>query len=187
MFNSSHRLFSVLTYISTFMIIQSLFSNIKDHSKVKLACILPLELPECQVRHTSCDLTRKCTQPEGQLSSVNFPNQYFYQGSSCTWQIATRESTYITMRFLAFDVPSWDVCISSFLSIHDGPNDQSYVLGKHCNLHLPPTNMRTGFNFAYIWLRTTTGNPGAGFHLDYASEVFTPAQASANATGKYLL
>ena len=137
------------------------------------------------MRHTSCDSTQLCTYPRAYLASVNYPNQYFYEGSSCTWSIITERNTFIVMRFLTFDVPSWDECLSSVVSIHDGDTDKDVVIGLFCNVIPPPEHIQSGFNMAVIKFRFSTGNPGNGFLMEYNAEVFYPAKGADNLTGKY--
>ncbi len=88
------------------------------------------------------------------------------------------------MRFLEFDIPSWDECLSSYLSIHDGNTDDDIIIGFYCNVIMPPEHLHSGFNVAFIKFRYTTGNPGRGFLMEYNAEIFYPAIGLGNSTGK---
>ena len=124
--------------------------------------------------HTACDHARECTYPEAKLASVNYPNQYFIKGSQCTWRIITHIGTFISLKFISFDVPAWDDCISSSLAIHDGITDNDMIIGKYCNTIPPPDTLQSGFNVAFLKFRSEADNPGDGFLIEYSTQEFRP-------------
>ncbi len=132
-----------------------------------------------------CDYTRDCYYPRARLSSVNYPNHYFLKGSSCTWRIVTGVGTHITFRVLDFDIPAYDECLTSHLSVYDGVDDHDVLIGRYCNYLTPPTRMHTGFNMAFLKLITAAGNPGKGFLIEYSSTDYQHSNDSFDSSGKF--
>ena len=133
---------------------------------------LSTEIRTCAIGHSACDNVHICDAPTARIASAGYPHTYFIR-SRCAWRINTPEGTFISVTFLAFDVPSWDNCISTFVSIYDGQGDSNDMLGSYCNSNPPPpSNLISSFNEMFIQFQSGTENPGKGFMLEYSNEVF---------------
>ena len=144
-----------------------------------------IEIAECAIGHSACDNVHLCDAPAARIASAGYPHTYFIR-SRCAWRITTPEGTFISVTFLTFDVPSWDNCESTYVSIYDGLSDRDDILGSYCNREMPPSTLISGFNEMFIRFQSGTEDPGTGFLLEYNSEVFMESNTTDEVSGSYV-
>ncbi len=156
-----------------------------------MMCQIQLLIPEpqrCEVDHVlSCDFTRVCSFPSGQIASLDYPVPY-PQRTSCSWRIITNAGTFILMSFLDFDIPSLGDCSSSSLAVYNGgfEVDDSRI-GLFCNSRRPPLMTASAFNHLFVVLNTGAEEPGMGFVAEYSeSRRQLNIDVPTNASGKVL-
>ncbi len=123
--------------------------------------------------HTSCHHTRLCSYTQARIASRNYPKPYFSRGSKCTWLITSAERTYISMTILDFDLPTFDECLSTSLSIFDGESTDYEQIGSYCNYHRPPGIIKSGFNEVFVQFSSGASEErGRGFLIEYQTEMY---------------
>ena len=127
------------------------------------------EVKRCEVDHVaSCDFTRTCTYPEGQISSLDHPSSY-PERATCTWSIITHSRTFILLSFLEFDIPSLGQCDSSSVMIYNGDVEtKEAAIDVFCNLWRPPSQLISAFNHLFIKFISGAVEPGTGFVAEYS-------------------
>ena len=118
----------------------------------------------------SCDFTRICNYPRGQIASLDYPIPY-PQRTSCTWNIIADPGTYILLSFTDFDIPSLGDCTSSSVTVYNGDtqNDES-VIGVYCNYRRPPNPVVSAFNHVFIAHTSGAEESGYGFYAEYTQK-----------------
>ena len=91
--------------------------------------------------------------------------------------IISPEGSYISASFIAFDLPSWGNCESTYINLYDGLTDTYDLLGSYCNNNRPPENLTSSFNEMFIRFQSGQEDPGTGFLLQYKREVLTRASS----------
>ena len=143
------------------------------------------EIPECAIGHSACDNVHSCNAPTARIASIGYPHNYFIR-SRCAWKINTPLGTFITLTTLDFDVPSWESCDSTYVSIYNGLSDRNDLLGSYCNNIMPPTTLTSGFNEMFIRFQSGQEAPGTGFLFQYESQVFMTSNSTSVISGMYL-
>lgn len=70
--------------------------------------------------------------PEGNISSINYPNNY-ESNSHCEWLIRTEPSHTISFLFNDFDLQNTDNCTDDVVRVYDGSNKRDdKLLLKAC-------------------------------------------------------
>jgi Zn-dependent metalloprotease len=88
------------------------------------------------------------------------PNQTTYV------TIAPPSAMNITLTFNLFDVEA-DNCIYDYMTIYDGPNTTSPLIGKYCNSSLPPSSLTSSGSSLTIKFYADGGLELDGFDIDW--------------------
>lgn len=84
----------------------------------------------------------------------------------CTWKISTR-SGQIRLRFKEFDLESEKFCSYDVVTVRDGANSTSPLLGKACGNKNPARDFISTGNKMYIQFRTDLTTQNKGFIAEY--------------------
>ncbi|XP_072021058.1 uncharacterized protein [Amphiura filiformis] len=127
------------------------------------------KIQRCEIDHVaSCDFTRICNYPKGQIASLDYPSPY-PQRSTCTWNIITDPGTFILLSFTDFDIPSLGDCTSSSVTIYNGDTQSAEsAIGVYCNYRPPPKTVVSAFNHVFIAHTSGAEESGHGFYAEYA-------------------
>ncbi|KAK7092469.1 low-density lipoprotein receptor 2-like [Littorina saxatilis] len=110
------------------------------------------------------------TSLTGTVQSPNFPNNYT-NGLSCVYVIKAPDGYRVTLNFTSFDVEAVPNCLSDFVEVRDGDNEDAPRIGQRmCNTS-PPSTRRSFHN--NLWVKFVTNNNGtrAGFSAIYTAEI----------------
>uniref|UniRef100_A0A0B7BPM5 CUB domain-containing protein n=1 Tax=Arion vulgaris TaxID=1028688 RepID=A0A0B7BPM5_9EUPU len=77
------------------------------------------------------------TEPQGVITSPNYPNNYVSNTVACAWKIVAPEGTKIRVNFTDFNFETNTGCDSDNLQLQNGGLSDSPVIGKYCGTDLP--------------------------------------------------
>ena len=97
---------------------------------------------------------------DGSYSNDYSPNQTTYV------TIAPTSAVHVTLTFNTFDVEA-DNCIYDYMTIYDGPNTTSPLIGKYCNSSIPPSPLTSSGNALTIKFYADGGLELDGFDIDW--------------------
>ena len=98
----------------------------------------------------------------GFLRSNDFPDNY-QNNINCTWKIlAPEESMKIQLRFANFDLESSPRCMYDAVSIYDGPDRHSPLLGRYCGQQIPDLIEATQKQMLVVF-ETDSSDTASGF------------------------
>jgi len=97
---------------------------------------------------------------DGSYSNDYSPNQTTYV------TIAPSTGVNVTLTFNTFDVEA-DNCIYDYMTIYDGPNTTSPLIGKYCNSSIPPSPLTSTGNALTIKFYADGGLELDGFDIDW--------------------
>ncbi|EDV28197.1 uncharacterized protein TRIADDRAFT_53561 [Trichoplax adhaerens] len=136
------------------------------------------------VNYKILDFEKACggdlTSPTGVITSPNFPNQY-PRGARCAWLITVPTGQQISLSFSNFSV-GFSNCIFEGVTVYNGPNVNSPVLGAFCGKTLPPYLISRG-NSLYILFRSSVFLTDTGFSLTYTTASSTCGGSLSTPTG----
>ena len=97
---------------------------------------------------------------DGSYSNDYSPNQTTFV------TIAPPSAVNLTLTFNTFDVEA-DNCIYDYMTIYDGPNNTSPLIGKYCNSSIPPSPLTSSGNAITIKFYADAGLELDGFDIDW--------------------
>ncbi|XP_059176543.1 CUB and zona pellucida-like domain-containing protein 1 [Physella acuta] len=101
-------------------------------------------------------------EPKGVISSPGYPigclGNMFY-----TWTIQGNAYTYIVLNVSDFDFG--DDCVHENLTIHDGPSNNSTLIGTFCSSK--PWTIESTSNYLYLEYKANGLNTHKGFYANY--------------------
>ncbi|CAH1246976.1 TLL1 [Branchiostoma lanceolatum] len=120
---------------------------------------------EHPIHPSGCGGPESLTDPTGNFSSMNFPNNYD-NNAQCQWEIEVEDGMRINLIFTAFDLEPERLCPTSNDYVEIFENDVS--LGRHCgNIQLPPTTS-TG-NTLKVVFYSDSSTTATGFLAQYVT------------------
>jgi hypothetical protein len=92
-------------------------------------------------------------------------NKPYPANASCTWHLAAKKGYVIEIKFETFELED-DGCVSDFLRVTDGSDDNAPKLARLCGTQTGNKLRSTGNN---MWLRFQTDGSKAkkGFEIGY--------------------
>ncbi|CAH1246979.1 TLL1 [Branchiostoma lanceolatum] len=120
---------------------------------------------EHPVHPSGCGGPESLTDPTGNFSSMNFPNNYD-NNAQCQWEIEVEAGMRINLIFTAFDLEAERLCPQSNDYVEIFENDVS--LGRHCgNIQLPPTT--SSGNTLKVVFYSDSSTTATGFMAQYVT------------------
>ena len=95
----------------------------------------------------------------GKIESPGYGYAQFLADDMCNWRIVAPSNRRIRITFQDFELATGPNgrCMHEYITIFDGPTDESPLLGKFCGHDLPPTIVSTG---PIVFVRFASGAPG---------------------------
>ncbi|XP_031624566.1 cubilin homolog [Contarinia nasturtii] len=106
----------------------------------------------------------KFEDENGVITSPWYPNPY-EDNKNCIYDIQAPLGKSIILNFTAFDIEA--DCDFDSLSIYDGVDSNSTLIGQYCGSNKPPVAMST-MNHLHLVFSTDSSNQGPGFRAQYS-------------------
>lgn len=111
-------------------------------------------------------------QNEGIFTSPNYGKGNTYPNAArCSWRIVVDPSMRVFLRFEKFSLepPLFDTECYDSVSVYDGPDETSHLLGSYCGVYTPNDIMASG-NQLYISFKSDKSTKEAGFLARYSAK-----------------
>lgn len=102
---------------------------------------------------------------KGDLTSPNFPSNYPV-GIDYQYYITVQPESRIKLKFASFDLEETTRCSYDYLSIYNGADVSSPLVGRYCGRSRPNDVVSTG-NKLYLRFVSDARNVGKGFKLSW--------------------
>ena len=114
------------------------------------------------------------TGPTGEISTVGHGIANYNDLGNCSWNIEVSQNRIVMLKFTHFQLENHDSCIYDNVTLYDGPDQNSPLIGTYCGLNVPEL-IKTTSNKLFVQLLTDASVNLGGFRATY-TETYGPAQ-----------
>ncbi|XP_072048292.1 uncharacterized protein [Amphiura filiformis] len=125
---------------------------------------LRFEVIGCRYQE-ACNHTQCLTDSEGNITSINYPNDY-NSNANDSWLITAEEGERITIAFTDFALQSSTHCTDDAVSVYDGNTTSDSLMEKMCGSSPEPC-ITSSSNNLLITFYSDDSSEDKGFYLNY--------------------
>ena len=105
------------------------------------------------------------TSDSGSITSPNWPSAYSRR-TTCTWLVKLPRTERISYQVTQLVVVGSPATCSSYLELHDGPDETSPIIGKYCSQSVMANAVTTSNT---LFVKFVTDGSGSLFRLGYTT------------------